>query len=624
MVDDDRVKAITEYPIPRNIKEVRRFLGMSGWYRRFVENYATVAFPFTELLSSKRVFKWNPSSLEAFKELERRLTTAPCLIHPDYAKRFIVQCDASKVDVGAVLAQEDENGIERPIAFMSQKLNKAQRNYSVTELECLAVVLAINKFRIYIEGHEFSVITDHSSLRWLMNQKDLNGRLARWALKLQGLNFSIVHRKGKDNIVPDALSRSFMDEEVLELEKLPAIDLESSAFESIGYRALRERLSTDPVPDYTVVEKYIYYRINFDEYSQWKLLVPEEIRKDVIYSHNTPSSAHGGIAKTLYRVRRHFYWPGMVADVKKYILSCESCQTSKTPNQTLRPTMGNMTESERPFQKLFIDLIGPFPRSKQGNIGVCIILDHFSKFTFLKPLRKFCSKQIIKFLREDIFHCFGVPETIISDNGSQFKCKDFNKFLDNFGVKNIYTALYSPQANASERVNRSINEALRAFIQNDQRDWDKFLSSINSSLRSSIHQSIGKSPYYVVFGQNMIGHADDYKLLRNLNMMTDGPLDLKREEKFQWLRDDILNRMRTAYDHNARSYNLRSRNRRFELDQIVTRRNFCQSNLLKHFNAKLAPVGIKSRVLERIGNCNYRLQDVNGGSTGIFHAKDIW
>lgn len=175
------------------------------------------------------------------EEIKLKLCSAPCLIHPNYDKSFIVQCDASLHGVGAVLSQCDESGCERPISFMSKKLNKAQRNYTVTEVECLAVVLAIKKFRMYIDGHDFKVVTDHASLRWLMNQSDLSGRLARWAFKLQGYNFEIEHRKGSENVVADALSRSFEDADdiaALDFDVIPEIDLESEAFQDKEYVSL--------------------------------------------------------------------------------------------------------------------------------------------------------------------------------------------------------------------------------------------------------------------------------------------------------------------------------------------------------------------------------------------------
>lgn len=514
---------------------------------------------------------------DAFDSIKEKLTAAPLLIHPNYAKPFIVQCDASQCGVGALLAQADENGDERPISYMSHKLNKAQRNYTVTELECLAVVLAIKKFRPYIEGQDFKVVTDHASLKWLMRQKDLSGRLARWALKLQGFSFTIEHRKGSENKVADALSRAYEGDEMdiaeIELEIMPEIDLESEFFESDDYRKLRENFRKAEMPDYKVVDKYICYRSCFKTednlgHDEWKLFVPKELREQVMYAaHNPPTSAHGGITKTLERIRRNLYWPAMVTDIRNYVLSCELCKTSKTPTYTLRPPMGKIVESERPFQRLYVDLIGPFPRSKRGNIGIFIVLDHFSKFTFLKPLRKFNASLIIEYLKQDIFDCFGVPETIVSDNGSQFTSKEFISFLNQLGVGHVRTAVYSPQSNAAERVNRSVNEALRSYIRKDQRNWDKYISSINCSLRNSLHQTIGKSPYYVIFGQNMLTHGKDYKVLRNLELLTEGSAQLAKEDEFSVIRETIKSKMQAAHDKTTRMYNLRSRMREFQPGQ---------------------------------------------------------
>lgn len=291
---------------------------MAGWYRRFIIDYATVTFAMTELLSKGKRFIWTDDAQKSFEIVKEKLTSAPSLVHANFNKPFILQRDASTCGIGAVLAQQYDDGNERPISFMSQKLNKAQRNYSITELECLAVILAIKKFRSYIEGHEFRVITDHASLKWLMRQKNLSGRLARWGLKLQAFVFSIEHRKGKDNVVPDVLSRSF-DEDMnvaeVTLEKLPVIDLNSNAFESKEYCRLRKEFSESNLPDFRVINKFIYKRTKFsggnrDESDNWKLLVPEEFRRGVIYAvHDIPNAAHGGIAKTIHRIRQFFIGP---------------------------------------------------------------------------------------------------------------------------------------------------------------------------------------------------------------------------------------------------------------------------------------------------------------------------
>lgn len=186
----DKISAIMNLKPPKSVREVRSFLGTAGWYRRFIKNYASLADPLTDALKkSKEKFQLKQEALDSFHQLKKALTEAPVLVNPDYKKRFFIQCDASGYGIGAVLFQKDQEGNENPVAYYSQKLNAAQQNYSVTEKECLAAVMAVKRFRPYIELMEFTLITDHASLKWLMTLKDLSGRLARWALQLQSYNF---------------------------------------------------------------------------------------------------------------------------------------------------------------------------------------------------------------------------------------------------------------------------------------------------------------------------------------------------------------------------------------------------------------------------------------------------
>jgi len=204
-----------------------------------------------------------PKSLKAFRALKDMLCSAPVLRSPDFSRPFFVQCDASKSGVGGVLVQKTDEGDEFPIAFVSKKLNKAQRNYSVTEQECLAAIVCIKRFRAYIEGHEFTVITDHASLKWLMSQTDLHSRLARWSLKLQGFNFKIENRSGRLNVVPDALSR-VNEEELAAIDASHGlmVDLQSSAFKSGEYIELQEKISanSEKCPDLRIADGLLYRR----------------------------------------------------------------------------------------------------------------------------------------------------------------------------------------------------------------------------------------------------------------------------------------------------------------------------------------------------------------------------
>lgn len=249
--DQEKIEAILRFPVPQTIKQARGFLGAAGWYRRFVPDFASKAAGLTDVLKPKKKFIMTADALKSFNALKEALTTEPVLANADFERTFYIQCDASDRGVGGVLFQKDVDGGEHPIMYFSKKLNPAQRNYTVSEKECLAVVLSLDKFRPFVEGYQFVVITDHSSLQWLMCTKDLSRRLARWSLKLQRYTFSIENRRGSLNIVPDALSRSFEIEDLTFSEKLDIkIDLDHAAFKSEEYLDLIEfvKSNTDNLP----------------------------------------------------------------------------------------------------------------------------------------------------------------------------------------------------------------------------------------------------------------------------------------------------------------------------------------------------------------------------------------
>lgn len=340
--DPEKVSAISNFPLPKTLRSLRRFMGMCGWYRKFVPNFASLASPSSDLMTTKKRFILTEDAVKAFEELKRCLCAAPVLCSPDFSKPFSIHCDASNTGVGAVLVQVSEEGDERPVAFISKKLNKAQRNYTVTEQECFAAIVALKNFRAYVEGHEFTIITDHASLKWLMSNHDLKSRLARWALALQSYRFKIEHRKGSLNVVPDSLSRVNEDEvAAIDLEEGLIVDLNSDHFKSNDYLDLINNINANQpyFPDLKTEGGYVYRRAEHlkgeqvhDEYA-WKLWIPKTLVPEVLsQAHNNPIASHGGIHKTIERIRRYYFWPGLVVDVKAYIKACDICKMTKAPN----------------------------------------------------------------------------------------------------------------------------------------------------------------------------------------------------------------------------------------------------------------------------------------------------
>lgn len=631
--DPEKVSAIQRIPPPKSPREVRSFLGTAGWYRRFIKDFASISSALTDTLKKGKKFVMTPEAMQSFQSLKYALTSAPVLRHPDFNREFFIQCDASEYGIGAVLFQKNEFGGENPIAFYSQKLNSAQKNYSVTEKECLAAVLAVKRFRPYVELMKFTIITDHASLKWLMSLKDLSGRLARWSLQLQAYDFSIEHRKGSENVVADTLSRMSVESDVIveELCDDNILDFETTAFESEEYVELRNTIqqNQDRLPDLKIDNDKIYVRTkNFEQEMmefEWKLWIPQDITYVLIEkAHIYGSSVHDGITKTLKRLKTYFYWPKMSSQVRQFIQNCTTCKETKSANQRMNPTIGNEVITERPFQKLYIDFLGKYPRSKQGNSYIFIVVDHFTKFTFLHAMREATAYNVVKFLENQVFHTFGVPEIIHSDNGKQFASKVFADMIKDYKITHITTAYYSPQSNASERVNQSVLAAIRTYVENDHRDWDLYLAEIEQALRTSVHSATGTNPFFALFGYNMFTSGTDYKLAKKLQSLTDHQIDqINRSDKLELMRERIKENTHQAYISSAKRYNQRARIVKFLPGQEVYRRNHTLSDFKNNINAKFCKKFLKCRVVKPVGNNMYELETLQGKPLGNFHAKDI-
>lgn len=605
-----KVSAILNYPSPESVKQVRQLMGMVSWYRRFIKNLAEVTTPITALLKKSNKFIWTDEAELALNKLKIALTTAPVLRTPDFTKQFIIQVDACDYGMGAVICQESELG-EQVVEYMSQKFTSAQIKYSTTEKECLALILAIEKFRPYVEGVCFKAITDHASLLWLKNLKDPTGRLARWALRLQVYDFELVHRKGSNNNVPDALSRN-----------IASLDVTQSCDD--WYDNLRNNILKNPdeYPAFKCDEDGVYKYVSTSKNGfVWKMVVPTSLRTQVIQdSHNPPTAAHGGMNKTLKRIQLRYFWPSMNKDTKNFVRTCEVCQTTKYPNITLRHEMGKMKDPVKPWEMISVDLIGPLPRSNKGNIFLLVITDIFTKFVLVKPLRKSTAPLVNQFVEES-FMLFSVPRVTISDNGSQFISRSYKKMLEDYKVKLWYTASYHAQANPVERSNRVIKTAIRAYIEENHKTWDENINQIACSIRSAIHDSTKQSPYFLNFGQEMVLSGDGHNLDSRLSSFNTQKSD--RLEFLEHTRKTVQANLVEAYKNYSKRYNLRSRKIEFKEGDLVLKRNFQLSDAVKGYSAGLGKTFVKCKVLKKVGTNCYRLSNMDGKDIGLFNVKDL-
>lgn len=634
-VDVSKVEAMLNVPPPRNAKEVRRFVGMASWYRRFIPNFATILKPLTELTRKNVHFLWTDKCQESFSAIKNCLVSAPVLTCPDFEKPFLLQTDASAYGIGAVLTQIYPDG-ERVICFLSRSLSRTEMNYTTTERECLAVIWAIEKLRHFLEGSHFTVITDHSSLLWLHNIKDPTGRLARWALRLQPYDYTIVHRKGREHVVPDFLSRS-VPEKVGAIEIPHVVDTFPQTTDR-WYLNMLAKVENNP-------EKYRPWRVNNGlvykyvrcdipelsaEENYWKLVVPKDKRKIILEeNHDQPKSGHLGVYKTFWRLRRLFTWPSMRADVARYVRNCTTCAQHKPEQKRPAGLMGSRPEIQRPWQMVSLDFMGPFPRSKSGFSYLLVICDYFSKYVLLFPLRSAKARYLVSYVNNHLFSHFGVPEFLICDNGQQMRSKDFQNLCNQHGVKICYTANYLPRADPAERYNRIIKTMISCYIKKDHKSWDENLSAVGCALRTCKSEVTGFCPYYVNFGREYIGDGREYRYL--LKERRDGapPRPANDFEKralgYQKMFRQINQRLVAAQERNRNVYNLRRRPVNYNIGDLVWRKNRVLSDAAKGIKAGLCPAFIGPYVVRRkVGSWTYELEDEDGKPlNGTWHVQDL-
>jgi len=624
--DPEKVAAVADFPRPATVTQIKRFVGLVGWYRRFIPDFSTLTAPITALMQGKRKsnpIEWTSDAEASFNEIKKRLSSAPVMAAPDFAREFIVQTDASNTGVGAVLSQVID-GVERPIAYASKTLTKTQRNYTVTERECLSAVWAVDHFRPYIEGTHFVLFSDHASLLWLRNLKDPVGRLARWAMKLSQYDFDLSHRPGKLNVVADALSRT----EVAVVDvSLPVSDKWYTRIES-GVTQCPERYPLFQLRDGRLYHHSRTQPEPVTNVDPWKLVLPSKYRSEALAEcHDLPTASHLGINKTYNRLADLYYWPGMKRDALLYVSRCRVCAAHKVDNKQPAGTMGIMKKVCYPFQMLAIDFLGPLPRSTSGNQYILVVVDVFTKYVFLKPFSRATSKKVIKYLEDEIFLVFGVPQTIVCDNGSQFISKEFKAFAERYKVRNIfYNARYFPQNNPAERVNRVVITALSSYLHENHRLWDVNLPKIAQALRLAKHDATGNSPAFLNFGRmvplsgNYYGTFDPEKDPLEISPSTNYVEDLK---KFNATYKKVTENLKRAYVRSAQYYNLRRREVQYAVGDRVWKRTFPQSNAAVHFSAKLAPKFIPCIVTKKIGSATYQLKDLNNQDLGVWHVQHL-
>jgi len=495
---EGKIEAIKYWDRPKDVSSLRSFLGTVGYYRKFITNFAKIAHCLYQLLKKNQEFIWSQDCQTSFEKLKDCIINFPILKFPDFSKPFIVRTDASYEGFGGVLLQIHEEK-EFPVHYVSRTLKKEEKNYSVTKLEGAAAFFCVMKFKSYITGNDFETIlyTDHKPLVGLFKNKEPTDRqLTNWILEFSQLKIKVQYEEGKKNVIADSLSR------------LPRTKDSEEVRVS----------SATPLMDNYINSKFI--QIDGQEYykegTNLRKVIKNEVHKNklLLEAHQVE---HAGFLKTYDRLRRDYYWENMTKDVNLMVKTCPKCQLFR-PRPFPKNSENYATPAEAPFVRVGLDLIGPLYVTNNNNQYIVVLIDYFTGWVEVEPLKRIESKDIIKFL-STVFSRHGIPELLITDNGPQFISAQTKGFLDIYGIYMLPATPYHPETNGKvENRNKEIGKYLR-LLSKKERQWDEILPSALWVLRTVKSEKTGFSSFELMYGRR---EKQPFELLVNIDRKSPG------------------------------------------------------------------------------------------------------
>ncbi|KAL4088680.1 hypothetical protein QTP88_023764 [Uroleucon formosanum] len=565
---EEGLLAIRNFPSPTTIKQLRSFLGLANYFRRFIPNFSKLAHPLTELTkgkfkSKKSIIPWSETQEIAFKNLKLKLTNKPVLSHFNDNAEIILVTDGSKKGLGVILQQINENHEIHPVAYASKKLNTAQNNYSALELEMAALHFGCIHFRQYFHGRTFTVWTDHKNLIQLQTIKSESTILNRLRTKLIGFDFKIIYKKGIFNQAADFLSRYPIENNVITTN---LNEHQINIVEPVNLKILQARdnylkniitvLENSEIVDikwknkaksYTLNNKngLIYYKEKINGHPKLVLAIPEILTNEVIqnFHDNKMSGAHLGVHKVYNKIRTRYHWPLMHKQIKAYVTSCIHCQKRK-PDKSKQ--VGKMLtypiESGIPFSDVTIDYVGPLMPSR-GFRYILVATCRVTKYCVAKACRNADAKSTTAFLL-DLLLSYGAMKVVRSDNGTHFTAKVISDILTALNIKKTEGIAYRPTSQGGvEKQNQVTIDMIAPYMQNNEK-WSDVLQIVLHAYNSAIHYSTGYSPFYLLHGYEPSSIFDIAVIPNSLEHLV-----IEELNKLQKVRNTIPEILKKAFEN---------------------------------------------------------------------------
>lgn len=491
----EKVKAVTQFPEPTTIKEVQSFLGLTGYFRKFVSGYSMTAKPLSDLLRKDIMFQFGEVEKEAFNKLKQILSSEPVLQIFDQTLETELHTDASQDGLGAILLQRSRiDGKLHPVQYMSRKSRQAERNYKSYELEVLAVIEALEKFRIYLLGLKFKIVTDCAAFTQTMRKKEVSPKIWRWAEKLEDFDYTLEHRSGTKMRHVDALSRNAVMTIIEDgiLARVKAAQADDSEL-----RMIIETLKLKPDNKYTLMGGVLYKFVEGRDV----LVVPNRMQNEVIQAVH--HRGHLSVKRTEDAIRKEYFMPDLKKKVEKLIANCIPCILANRKQGKQEGELHPLPKGDVPLHTYHIDHVGPLESTSKKYNHILVVIDSFTKFTWLYPTKSTTSQEAIKKL-ESQQQIFGNPACIVSDRGTAFSSKEFQDYCDNEGIKHVLITTGLPRANGQvERINRTIIPILTKLSLEDPTKWYRYVRQLQNILNSSYQRSINTSPFELLTGVKM-------------------------------------------------------------------------------------------------------------------------
>lgn len=626
--DPKKIEAIKNFPIPKTRKQLKGFIGLVNFYNKFCERFSTTIQPLMKLTSKTQRFTWTEENTKTLNDV-KELFISTQLSHPDCTKPFHLQTDCSKLAIGGHLYQLDENGDKKAITFISRLLKPHEVNYTTTEQECLAILHCLERVRHIVLGQHIHIQTDHKALTFLKTCKLLSPRLIRWSLIIQEYNISIEHCPGKQNTVADVLSRTSY-ETTSDIHNTPDLFIapmkqnlspetiniikNMSRYQSEDPNIAEKRNNTHEVEDLSnltqPVNKYIICKNLLYKFTKegYRLILPNAITYHIIKACHE-YYLHCGVDKCILILKEYFTFNNMYKKTRKYIKSCDSCQKCKHTTHTLTGEASGIHCTE-PRELVSVDFIGPLPRSNFGLQYIFVMVDNFTKYIKLYPLKKATTNAVIKKIFEDYIPNHGKPKKILSDNGTQFRSQNYINNLTENNIQPIFIPIRHPKMNMTERYIQNVKRCLRTLCNKRHRTWSQHLCEIENCLNEIPNLTTGITPNYL---HHQISNPRFWHKYLPITPVETNQLVTKVEL--------VRQRIRSKRLKVAEEYNAKHKTTTFNIGDLVLIKSHKESNLLEGVTSKLLELYYgPHEIIEIVGKTVYNVRNTaNNNIIGPVH-----